>query len=308
MKDRIDLHVHTLMSDGSDTPTAVVEKAARLGLRAIAITDHDTFAGIDEAAAAGRRLGVEVVPGVELSTMHDGEHVHLLAYYMDRKSPALLELMELAVRERVQRNETMVQRLHDAGYPIDMEEMRRAYPGQVMLGRPHVAALLMKKGVVPDIRTGVMELMGKGKPFYVERYHIPLVDYIRAVRRAGGMPVVAHLYQYRYTEPQRSAMVAAAAEAGCVGLEGMYSTYTPAQPRAVFQMAAEHGLICTGGSDYHGTRKPHISARRTQGAARYASRRELNTRTLQARGAGTGFPAHFDFLLRKQAICGRILF
>ena len=205
MTDRIDLHVHTLNSDGSDTSTAVVRKAAQLGLRAIAITDHDTFAGIDEATAAGERLGVEVVPGVELSTLHEGEHVHLLAYYADPNAPALTELMALAVRERVQRNEKMVNLLHDAGYPIDMDEMRREYPGQVMLGRPHVAAILMKKGVVPDIRTGVVELMGKGKPFYVERYHIPLTNYIRAVRAAGGLPVIAHLYQYRFTEQQRRA-------------------------------------------------------------------------------------------------------
>lgn len=259
MTDRIDLHVHTLMSDGSDAPAAVVRKAFGMGLRAIAITDHDTFTGLDEATEEGKRLGVEVVPGVELSTMFDGEHVHLLAYYMDRTCPELLDLMKLAVRERIRRNERMVQLLHDAGYPIDMEEMHREYPGQVMLGRPHVAAILMKKGVVKDIRTGVVNLMGKGKPFYVERYHIPLTDYIRAVRKAGGMPVIAHLYQYRYTEPQRRAMVAAAAEAGCLGLEGMYSTYTPEQQQAVFDLAAEHGLICTGGSDYHGTRKPHIS-------------------------------------------------
>ena len=247
------------MSDGSDAPAAVVRKAFGMGLRAIAITDHDTFTGLDEATEEGKRLGVEVVPGVELSTMFDGEHVHLLAYYMDRTCPELLDLMKLAVRERIRRNERMVQLLHDAGYPIDMEEMHREYPGQVMLGRPHVAAILMKKGVVKDIRTGVVNLMGKGKPFYVERYHIPLTDYIRAVRKAGGMPVIAHLYQYRYTEPQRRAMVAAAAAAGCMGLEGMYSTYTPEQQRAVFDLAAEHGLICTGGSDYHGTRKPHIS-------------------------------------------------
>ena len=247
------------MSDGSDAPAAVVRKAFGMGLRAIAITDHDTFTGLDEATEEGKRLGVEVVPGVELSTMFDGEHVHLLAYYMDRTCPELLDLMKLAVRERIRRNERMVQLLHDAGYPIDMEEMHREYPGQVMLGRPHVAAILMKKGVVKDIRTGVVNLMGKGKPFYVERYHIPLTDYLRAVRKAGGMPVIAHLYQNRYTEPQRRAMVAAAAEAGCLGLEGMYSTYTPEQQQAVFDLAAEHGLICTGGSDYHGTRKPHIS-------------------------------------------------
>ena len=280
MTDRIDLHVHTLNSDGSDTSTAVVRKAAQLGLRAIAITDHDTFAGIDEATAAGERLGVEVVPGVELSTLHEGEHVHLLAYYADPNAPALTELMALAVRERVQRNEKMVNLLHDAGYPIDMDEMRREYPGQVMLGRPHVAAILMKKGVVPDIRTGVVELMGKGKPFYVERYHIPLTDYIRAVRAAGGLPVIAHLYQYRFTEQQRRSMVEQAAQAGCVGLEGMYSTYTAEQQKTVFALAEEFGLVCTGGSDYHGTRKPHISIGTGMGdlAVPYALLEQLKAR------------------------------
>ena len=280
MTDRIDLHVHTLNSDGSDTSTAVVRKAAQLGLRAIAITDHDTFAGIDEATAAGERLGVEVVPGVELSTLHEGEHVHLLAYYADPNAPALTELMALAVRERVQRNEKMVNLLHDAGYPIDMDEMRREYPGQVMLGRPHVAAILMKKGVVPDIRTGVVELMGKGKPFYVERYHIPLTDYIRAVRAAGGLPVIAHLYQYRFTEQQRRSMVEQAAQAGCVGLEGMYSTYTAEQQKTVFALAEEFGLVCTGGSDYHGTRKPHISLGTGMGdlAVPYALLEQLKAR------------------------------
>ena len=280
MTDRIDLHVHTLNSDGSDTSTAVVRKAAQLGLRAIAITDHDAFAGIDEATAAGERLGVEVVPGVELSTLHEGEHVHLLAYYADPNAPALTELMALAVRERVQRNEKMVNLLHDAGYPIDMDEMRREYPGQVMLGRPHVAAILMKKGVVPDIRTGVVELMGKGKPFYVERYHIPLTDYIRAVRAAGGLPVIAHLYQYRFTEQQRRSMVEQAAQAGCVGLEGMYSTYTAEQQKTVFALAEEFGLVCTGGSDYHGTRKPHISLGTGMGdlAVPYALLEQLKAR------------------------------
>ena len=280
MTDRIDLHVHTLHSDGSDTATGVVQLAAEIGLRAIAITDHDTFGGIDEATAAGERLGVEVVPGVELSTMYGGEHVHLLAYYADRNCPALRELMELAVRERVRRNEKMVQKLHDAGYPIDMDEMHREYPGQVMLGRPHVSAILMKKGVVPDIRTGVVELMGRGKPFFVDRYHIPLTDYIRAVRKAGGVPVIAHLYQYRFTEAQRAEMVADAAAAGCAGLEGMYSTYTPEQQKSVFALAERYGLICTGGSDYHGTRKPHISIGTGMGdlAVPYALLEQLKAR------------------------------
>ena len=259
MADRIDLHVHTLASDGSDSPAAVVERAKALGLRALAITDHDTFAGIPEALETGSRLGVEVVPGVELSTMYAGEHVHLLGYYMDENAQELRALMRRAGDERTRRNETMVRRLHDAGYPIDMESLRAEYPGQTMLGRPHVAAYLMRRGYVDSVRGGVVELMGRGKPFYVEREHIPLEDYIRALRAAGGMPVVAHLYQYRYTPEQLETMVTAAAGAGAVGLEGMYSTYTPEQQASVFAMAERYGLLCTGGSDYHGTRKPHIA-------------------------------------------------
>ena len=259
MTDRIDLHTHTLCSDGSDAPAQVVALAKAHGLRAVAITDHDTFVGHAEALEAGARLGIEVVPGVELSATYAGEPIHLLAYYADTENPALRAWMRKAVEERRKRNETMVQRLHDAGYPVDMDMLRAEYPGQSMLGRPHVAEHLMKQGVVSSIREGVVELMGRGKPFYVERYHVPLLEYVQAVRAAGGVPVIAHLYQYRFNEDTRRRMVAEAAEAGLLGLEGMYSTYTPEQQESVFQLAKAHGLLCTGGSDYHGTRKPHIA-------------------------------------------------
>ena len=124
--ERIDLHTHTLASDGSDAPAAVVQKAAALGLRAVAVTDHDTFAGLPEARAAGQRCGIEVVPGVELSTVWGGEEVHLLGYFMDTEDTALRALMTRATDERNARNETMVQRLHDAGYPITMDDLHSA--------------------------------------------------------------------------------------------------------------------------------------------------------------------------------------
>lgn len=128
--ERIDLHVHTLASDGSDAPETVVRKAAAAGLRAVAITDHDTFAGLPEALAAGTARGIEVVPGVELSTVWGGEEVHLLGYYMDTDNAALRALMTRATDERNARNETMVQRLHDAGYPITMAERMRRFRGR----------------------------------------------------------------------------------------------------------------------------------------------------------------------------------
>ena len=230
--ERIDLHVHTLASDGSDAPETVVRKAAAAGLRAVAITDHDTFAGLPEALAAGTARGIEVVPGVELSTVWGGEEVHLLGYYMDTDNAALRALMTRATDERNARNETMVQRLHDAGYPITMAELHAAFPGQTVLGRPHIAALLVQRGCIPTVSDGMRGLLGRGKRFYVPRYNIPLEDSVRALRAAGGVPVVAHLFKYRFDDAQRTAMLSAAADAGALGLEVRYTTYTPEQTAA----------------------------------------------------------------------------
>lgn len=259
MPDWIDLHVHTLASDGSDAPADVVRKAAELGLRAIAVTDHDTFAGLPEAVEAGLRHGIEVVPGVELSTIYDGVEVHVLGYYMDAAHPQLRAMMARATAERNARNETMVQRLHDAGYPITMEALHAAFPGQTMLGRPHISEFLMRRGYVESVQDGMRNLLGRGKPFYVARYNIPLEESIRTLRAAGGLPVVAHLFKYPYTPERLTAMVDAAAQAGAVGLEAMYTNYTPEQEQTVRAMAAERGLLCTGGTDYHGARKPDIA-------------------------------------------------
>lgn len=259
MPDWIDLHVHTLASDGSDAPAEVVRKVAELGLRAVAVTDHDTFAGLPEAIGAGARYGVEVVPGVELSTIYDGVEVHVLGYYMDAGHPRLRAMMARATAERNARNETMVQRLHDAGYPITMDALHAEFPGQTMLGRPHISEYLMRRGYVASVQDGMKNLLGRGKPFYVARYNIPLEESVETLRAAGGLPVVAHLFKYRYTPEQRTAMVDAATAAGAVGLEAMYTNYTPEQEQAVRVLAAERGLLCTGGTDYHGARKPDIA-------------------------------------------------
>ncbi|MFR6424894.1 MAG: thiamine diphosphokinase [Oscillospiraceae bacterium] len=266
--ERIDLHTHTLASDGSDAPADVVRKAAALGLRAVAVTDHDTFAGLPEARAAGRRCGIEVVPGVELSTVWGGEEVHLLGYFMDTEDTALRTLMTRATDERNARNETMVQRLHDAGYPITMDDLHAAFPGQTVLGRPHIAALLVQRGCIASVPDGMRGLLGRGKEFYVPRYNVPLEDFIRALRAAGGVPVVAHIFKYRFDDAQRTAMLAAAADAGALGVEVRYTTYTPEQTAAAQALAERFGLAPSGGSDYHGLRKPDIALGSGRGGLR----------------------------------------
>ena len=286
--ERIDLHTHTLASDGSDTPAAVVQQAAALGLRAVAVTDHDTFAGLPEALAAGQRCGIEVVPGVELSTVWGGEEVHLLGYFMDTGNAALRALMTRATDERNARNETMVQRLHDAGYPITMDDLHAAFPGQTVLGRPHIAALLVQRGCIPSVSDGMRGLLGRGKAFYVPRYNIPLEDSIRALRAAGGVPVVAHIFKYRFDDAQRAAMLAAAADAGALGVEVRYTTYTPEQTEIAQALAARFGLAPSGGSDYHGLRKPDIARGAGRGGGRGAGPRRARPRRGKARALERG--------------------
>ena len=263
--ERIDLHTHTLASDGSDAPADVVRKAAALGLRAVAVTDHDTFAGLPEARAAGQRCGIEVVPGVELSTVWGGEEVHLLGYFMDTEDTALCALMTRATDERNARNEIMVQRLHDAGYPITMDDLHAAFPGQTVLGRPHIAALLVQRGCIASVPDGMRGLLGRGKEFYVPRYNVPLEDFIRALRAAGGVPVVAHIFKYRFDDAQRAAMLSAAADAGALGVEVRYTTEQTAAAQA---LAERFGLAPSGGSDYHGLRKPDIAIGSGRGGLR----------------------------------------
>ena len=239
-----------------NTPAAVVQQAAALGLRAVAVTDHDTFAGLPEALAAGQRCGIEVVPGVELSTVWGGEEVHLLGYFMDTGNAALRALMTRATDERNARNKTT------------MDDLHAAFPGQTVLGRPHIAALLVQRGCIPSVSDGMRGLLGRGKAFYVPRYNIPLADSIRALRAAGGVPVVAHIFKYRFDDAQRAAMLAAAADAGALGVEVRYTTYTPEQTEIAQALAARFGLAPSGGSDYHGLRKPDIALGSGRGGLR----------------------------------------
>ena len=267
--ERIDLHTHTLASDGSDTPAAVVQQAAALGLRAVAVTDHDTFAGLPEALAAGQRCGIEVVPGVELSTVWGGEEVHLLGYFMDTGNAALRALMTRATDERNARNETMVQRLHDAGYPITMDDLHAAFPGQTVLGRPHIAALLVQRGCIPSVSDGMRGLLGRGKAFYVPRYNIPLADSIRALRAAGGVPVVAHPgLNFRGREETAGRLL----DRGAAGLEVFNNYHTPEQAVYFTSLALSKGASMTCGSDFHGKTKPRIVVGRFPSDSRFDSR------------------------------------
>jgi len=197
--DRIDLHIHTTASDGTDPPCAAAEKAARLGLRAIAVTDHDNASGVEEAIKRGRELGLEVVPGVELSTDWRGHKAHLLGYFIDAASPALAPALNWAVTEREERNAKMVALMQRDGFDISIPDLMEEFPGTV-LGRPHMAEHLMRKGYVSSVKEAFNKYLADGMPYCLPKGRLELGRAIDCIKGSGGVAVLAHPLQYGHDE------------------------------------------------------------------------------------------------------------
>lgn len=264
----VDLHLHTTASDGSLSPAELVAMAKRAGYAAIAITDHDNTGGLPEAAAAGARLGVEVVPGIELSTEYAGLEVHILGYFIDPGAESLSDLLETALLHREERNTRICQVLQAAGVDVSMEELRETFPGAV-LGRPHIGQVMVKKGYVGDVKQAFREYLGKGAKCYVPKVNMPMERAIRRISDAGGLPVLAHPYQYELEDAGLRTLIETAKGYGVVGMECVYSKYDEAQTAALLALCEEYGLAPTGGSDFHGASKPNISVGTTKAPYAY---------------------------------------
>jgi len=251
----IDLHCHTTASDGTFTPTEAVEHARALGLRALAVTDHDTAAGVPEALAAGEARGVEVVPGIEVSVDWRGFGVHILGYFIDPAAPALTELLDWVAAERTRRNGEIAAAMRADGIDVTLEALAERNPGAV-LGRPHFAALLAETGRAADVADAFRRYLNRGMRYYRPRRYIPLAEGLSVIRGAGGKPVMAHPLQYPLNGEERRTLVADLKAAGIVGMECLYSRYDAAQTEQLLALARRFGLCVTGGSDFHGARKP----------------------------------------------------
>ena len=253
---RIDLHIHTTASDGTATPEEVVREASRLGLAAIAITDHDTAAGYERAAAEAEKTGLEVVPGIEISTKYGGA-VHILGYYIDVASPALQEVLDWIVHDRDERNEKMCELMRADGIDITYGEMRERF-GEV-IGRPHFAEILIEHGLAKDMRDAFDRYVEKGRKYYQGRHFLSIERSIELIRAAGGTAVLAHPFQYRLDDAGLRDLIEHCMESGLEGMECRYSGYDAAMSGYLEQLAAEYGLLMTGGSDFHGENKKDIA-------------------------------------------------
>jgi len=242
----IDLHTHTTASDGALAPAALVELARREGVGVLGVTDHDTVAGLDEALEAGARLGVEVIPGLELSSHHQRQEVHLLGYFVDHRRPALLEQLTVWRADRVRRLHQMVDRLRRYGIHLDADRIA-ARGAAASVGRPHVAAALVEAGHVATIEAAFDRFLADGKPAYVPRQRVPVAQAMAVVCAAGGLPVLAHPGTYR-----NDGMIPELVRDGLAGIEAFHRDHNEAATARYRRIAARYGLARTGGSDFHG--------------------------------------------------------
>ncbi len=242
-----DLHVHTSASDGTDVPEKVVEDAYRAGLSALAITDHDTLDGIPPALAAGRKLSICVLPGVEFSTEENGHELHILGYLFQLDHPELLEQLAFFRQTRLERVVKMVERLRRLGIPVELEQVLEL-AGEGAVGRPHVARALVQIGAVATVGEAFEKYIGKDRVAYVPRYKLAPREAINLLHRAGGVAVLAHpgLTRCDYLIPRL-------VDDGLQGLEVYYPAHSQEMVWHYEKLCRRYHLVATGGSDYHGS-------------------------------------------------------
>lgn len=251
---KVDLHLHSLASDGTLGPAEVVALAAQRGVEVIALTDHDTTLGIPAALLAGQEWGVEVISGIEM-TVEQGEELHILAYFVDIDYPPLQATLARLRRQRSERARQMLLRLADLGMPLDWTAISRMTWDSV--GRPHIARTLVTRGYISHPREAFDLYLDPGRPAYVPVLRPSAADTLGLIRAAGGLPVLAHPIIPGRDDPAErtryvAALLPALKEEGLAGLECYYPDYTAETTRELVGLANSLGLIATGGSDYHG--------------------------------------------------------
>lgn len=254
---RLDLHLHTTHSDGSFTPTEIVWLAQKAGVTTLAITDHDITTGIAEAAEAGRERGIDVIPGIEISSIFGDSELHILGYFLDWRDQTLNERLATLRESRHRRNPRIIERLRAAGIDITYDEVR-AIAGSDAVGRPHIARVMMEKRVVASAKEAFDLWLAEGRPAYVPRELPSPVEAIQWIKAAKGLPVLAHPTWVKTKEGTLTELVRGLKADGLDGVEVHYSTHTARQTRDYLALAKELDLLVTGGSDFHGITKPDI--------------------------------------------------
>ncbi len=274
----IDLHVHSNKSDGTYAPSELVDYAMQKGLAAIALTDHDTVDGLDEIIHYAERLRntntfsaeenkpcnghnsatvPEVIPGIEFSTEYEGKDVHILGLYIDYKSEDFQKPLQEFVNSRNLRNEKMCKLLQTAGIDITFDKLQAEYPGSVIT-RAHYGSYLLKYGYIKSMNEAFEKYVGDHCPYFVPREKVTPVQAVQLILKAKGVPILAHPPLYHMSDSRLDKLVALLKDAGLMGIEAVYSTYSSSEERDMRRLAQKYGLLISGGSDFHGENKPKL--------------------------------------------------
>lgn len=254
----VDLHTHTTESDGSFTPEELILEAKRVGLSAIAITDHDSISGIKKAMPIAQEHSIELIPGVELSTDYNGKEVHVVGLFIDLEDEYFLAKIKEFKDNRDNRNVIMVENLQKEGFAITIEELTAENPDCVIT-RANIARFLFEHGMIPSIQTAFEKYIGDNCKCYVNRFKITPMDAVRLIKKAGGTAILAHPLLYHMSDATLQKLIDEMKESGLDGMEAIYCTYTPSEERQMKKLAKENGLLISGGSDFHGTTKPKLN-------------------------------------------------
>ena len=255
--DRIDLHIHSTFSDGTLTPSEIVRTAADAGLSAIALTDHDTIAGVYEAQEAGKKLDLPVIPGAELSTQWKSKEVHIVGLFLDPEDDVFRKELDDMRDGRDRRNRKMAEKLTQRGIPVDYDVLAAQCGGTVT--RANFARYMLDKGYIHSIAQAFAEYIGDGCPCYVAREKTPAQEAVRMIHENGGIAVLAHPLQYHLGHDGLVGLTRQLTDAGLDGIECWYSSFTPSDTQDMLGIAAMFHLLPSGGSDFHGANKPDIA-------------------------------------------------
>lgn len=257
--DIIDLHTHSNASDGTCTPAEVVTLAFQKGLKAVALTDHDTVSGVDEALQTAVALNrqIQVIPGTELSVAYKDRDIHIVGLCINHHDPGFQHMTSLLISRREERNRKMISNLRQAGIPITMEALKEDNPDTVVT-RAHFARFLVENNIVSSPQDAFRKYLDTTTPYYVPREYIQPEEGIALIRQAGGIPVLAHPLHYKLSSNELDALIRRLVKTGLMAIEVMYSNHTKQDEAYARSLATKYHLLPSGGSDFHGTNKPAI--------------------------------------------------
>ena len=268
--DFVDLHVHSNASDGTFSPSQVVELAKNAGLDAFALTDHDTTAGVPEALEKGRDLNIEVIPGIEVSSSFDGTEIHILGLFVNSDDPVLAAMLEKMRISRDRRNEKMLENLAADGISFTKEELCGDNPDTIIT-RAHIAHALVAKGICSGMDQAFKKYLQYGGRYCPQKEHLSPEEVVKTLISNGAFVALAHPFQYKFGDKKTEELIAHMADLGMKGLEVYHSSNNKLESMKLQEMAVRHHLLPTGGSDFHGGNKPDISIGTGRGGLRVYS-------------------------------------